>query len=122
LQFRAGANRGKIKKMFIHAVIFKIASSQVAKYRKDSLMWAQYARKAGGFIAYFTMKRYGYNGEYVSVYEWKSKAYHDRFMKKYHDYLVLKSRAKVMPLAYYNLKMLDNLKNLVDKSGKMGII
>jgi len=96
--------------VFIHAVIFEIAASQVGKYRKDSLMWAGYAREAKGFIAYFTMKRFGHKGQYISVYEWKNKTDHDRFMKKYHEYLVARSKARVRPLGYYDLKGLDSLK------------
>ena len=93
--------------MFIHAVLFEIAAKEVAKYRKDSLMWASYTKKAKGFIAYFTMKRYGYKNQYTSVYEWTAKPFHDRFMKKHHDWLVSKSKAKVKVLGYYNLKAID---------------
>ncbi len=93
--------------MFIHAVLFEIKQSQVKAYRKDSLMWARYAGKARGFIAYFTMERAGFKGQYVSVYEWKTKQAHDRFMGKLHDWLVSKSRAKVKVLGYYNLKAID---------------
>jgi hypothetical protein len=65
-------------------------------------MWASFAAKAKGFVAYRTMKRAGYKHQYASVYEWKAKSYHDRFMKKYHDWLVSKSSAKVKVLGYFN--------------------
>ncbi|MDD5432594.1 MAG: hypothetical protein PHO70_06395 [Candidatus Omnitrophica bacterium] len=93
--------------MFIHSVLFEIQPKEVKKYRKDSLMWASYTKKAKGFIAYYTMKRYGYLNQYASVYEWEKKQNHDSFMKKFHDYLVSKSKAKVKVLGYYNLKAID---------------
>ncbi len=96
--------------MFIHVVLFQIQPKEVAKYRQDSLMWANYTKKARGFVAYFTMKRYGCQNQYASVYEWKKKADHDGFMKKYHDWLVAKSKARVKVLGYYNLKGLDRLR------------
>ena len=96
--------------MFIHAVLFEVQPKQLRLYRKDSLMWASYTKKAKGFVAYFTMRRLGCKNQYVSVYEWKAKLYHDRFMKKYHDWLVSKSRAKVKVLGYYNLKEMDCLR------------
>ena len=96
--------------MFIHTVLFKINSSQVHAYRKDSKIWARQARKAKGFVAYFTMKRVNSQNEYASVYEWKSQACHNRFMERYHEELVAKSRAKVKVLGYFNLKTVDRLK------------
>jgi hypothetical protein len=84
--------------MFIHVVLFQVKPREVAKYRKDSLMWARHTRKAKGFVAYFTMKRYGCLNQYASVYEWDKKADHDCFMRKYHDWLVSKSRAKIKVL------------------------
>ena len=96
--------------MFIHSVLFEIQPKEVAKYRLDSLMWARSARSAKGFIAYHTMKRYGYKNQYVSVYEWQSKSDHDRFMKKFHDWLVSKSEARVKVLGYFNLKSVDKIK------------
>ncbi len=95
--------------MFIHAVLFEIKPKEVAKYRKDSLIWARHAKKAKGFIDYFTMKRYGFKNQYASVYKWNKKANHDNFMRKYHDWLVNKSCAKVKVLDYYNLKAIDKL-------------
>ena len=70
-------------------------------------MWARYAKKAKGFVAYRTMKRVDYAHQYASVYEWKRKLDHDRFMSKFHDWLVSKSKAKVKVLGYYNLKAID---------------
>ena len=96
--------------MFIHSVLFEIEPKEVAKYRKDSLMWAREAKKAKGFLAYNTMKRFGYENQYASVYEWKTKQHHDRFMKKYHDWLVSKSEARVKVLGYFNLKAIDRVK------------
>jgi len=95
--------------MFIHAVVFEIKPSQVRDYRKDSLMWARYARKAKGFLTYHSMQRFGHKNHYASVYEWNSKADHDRFMGKFHDWLESKSKAKVKVLGYYNLKAIDRL-------------
>jgi len=96
--------------MFIHAVLFEIKPSQVKAYRKDSKMWAGYARKDKGFIAYFTMERTGFKSQYVSVYEWKTKQAHDRFMGKFHEWLVAKSKAKVKVLGYYNLEAIDTVR------------
>jgi len=93
--------------MFIHVVLFEIKPSEVAKYRKDSLMWASYTKRSAGFVAYHTMKRYGFKNQYASVYQWDKLARHDSFMRKNHDWLVSKSRAKVKVLGYYNLKAID---------------
>jgi heme-degrading monooxygenase HmoA len=96
--------------MFIHSVLFEIKPQEVITYRNDSKMWAQHAKKAKGFVAYHTMKRHGYKDQYASVYEWDTKQNHDRFMKKFHDWLVSKSKAKVKVLGYYNLKAIDRLR------------
>lgn len=96
--------------MFIHAVLFEIASKEVRDYRKDSIMWANHARKRSkGFINYFTMKRADVKNQYVSIYKWKTRNHHDAFMDKFHDYLVSKSKAKVKTLGYYNFKALDKV-------------
>jgi hypothetical protein len=96
--------------MFIHAVLFEVQPKEVLTYRKDCKMWARYAKKAKGFIAYFTMGRLTFKNQYLSVYEWKTKRDHDRFMNKFHDPLVNKSKARVKVLAYYNLKAIDKLR------------
>lgn len=96
--------------MFIHAVLFEINPKEVLKYRKDSLMWARYAKPAKGFINYSTVKRVDHKNQYVSVYRWRTKTDHCRFMKKYHDWLVGKSSARVKVLGYYNLKAIDTVK------------
>jgi heme-degrading monooxygenase HmoA len=94
--------------MFIHAVLFEIKPKEVKDYRKDSIMWANFAKKESkGFISYFTMKRVGEKNQYVSVYKWKTRDHHNTFMKKFHDFLVSKSKAKVKTLGYYNLKAID---------------
>lgn len=90
--------------MFIHAVLFQIQPKEVGKYNRDNRIWASYAKKAKGFIAYFTMQRGDHQNQYASVYQWQKKKDHDQFMKKYHDWLVAKSKAKVKVLGYYNLK------------------
>jgi hypothetical protein len=95
--------------MFIHVVLFLIKPKEVAQYRKDSLMWARYAKKAPGFLAYRTMERYGFKNHYASVYEWEKKADYDNFMRKSHDWLESRSKAKVKVLDYFNLKKLDSL-------------
>jgi heme-degrading monooxygenase HmoA len=96
--------------MFIHTVMFEVKPNQVLKYRNDSKMWAGFAKKNRGFVAYFTMRRIGHRDQFASVYEWKSKQDHDRFMKKYHDWLVAKSKAKVKVHHYFNLKTIDRLR------------
>lgn len=93
--------------MFIHAVLFEITKKEVRDYRKDSLIWASYARQSKGFVSYFTMKRAGYKNQYASVYQWKTKADYQRFMNKLHDWLVAKSKARVKVLGYYNLRSID---------------
>ena len=98
--------------MFIHAVLFEISPREVLAYRRDSKTWADHARKAKGFIAYFTMSREGFKNQYASVYEWKTRQDHDRFMKKNHDWLVSRSKARVKVLGYYNLKTIDKLRHL----------
>lgn len=90
--------------MFIHSVLFEIAPKEQAQYRRDCRMWAGYAAKAKGFIRYLTVQRLDHKNQFASVYEWKAKNFHDSFMKKYHDWLVSKSQAKVKVLGYYNLK------------------
>ncbi len=54
-------------------------------------------------------QRHGHRHQYVSLYQWKTKAGHDRFMKKYHDWLMGKSKTKVKVLGYYNLKAIDRV-------------
>jgi quinol monooxygenase YgiN len=97
--------------MFIHAVLFEVKPKEVSQYRADSRLWASYARGAKGFVAYYTMQRFGHKNQFVSVYEWDNKACHERFMKKYHGWLVAKSKAKVKVLGYYNLKAVDRLRH-----------
>ena len=61
--------------MFIHAVLFEIKPREVRDYRKDSIMWANFAKKESkGFISYFTMKREDEKNQYVSVYKWKTNS------------------------------------------------
>lgn len=96
--------------MFIHMVLFEISPKEVPAYRKDCKMWAGYARKAKGFLGYFTMKHVDFKNQYASVYEWKTRLNQERFMKKNHDWLVSKSKAKVKVLGYYNLKSIDEIR------------
>jgi len=96
--------------MFIHTVLFEIRPKDVLTYRKDSRMWARCAKKAKGFIAYFTMQRSGYKNQYASVYEWENESAHNLFMDKFHSYLVGKSYAPVKVLGYYNLKTIDKVR------------
>ena len=95
--------------MFIHSVLFEIAPEEQVKYKQDCKMWASYAGKAKGFIRYLTVKRVDFKNQYASVYEWKTRQNHQRFMKKFHDWLVSKSQAKVKVLGYYNLKTIDEM-------------
>lgn len=96
--------------MFIHSVLFEIKPKEVPAYRTDSKIWASFAKKAKGFVAYHTMKRYHTKHQYASVYEWKTKKDHDRFMKKFHDWLVSKSKAKVKVVGYFNLSAIDRVR------------
>lgn len=96
--------------MFIHTVLFEIAPGEVRDYRKDSKAWASHAHKFKGFVAYFTMRRLAHKNQYASVYEWKTKGDHERFMKKSHDWLVSQSKAKVKVLGYYNLTAVDRIR------------
>lgn len=96
--------------MFIHAVHFEVKPKEVRDYRKDSLMWARYAKKYPGFKGYYTMQRLGHKHQYISVYCWQKKAQCDRFMGELHDWLVSKSKAKVSVHGYYNLEALDKAK------------
>jgi len=56
------------------------------------------------------MKRYCFRNQYASVYQWVKKSDHDRFMFKYHNWLLGKSKARVKVMGYYNLKGIDSLK------------
>ena len=96
--------------MFIHAVLFEVKPKEVFDYRKDSKMWARYAKKAKGFVAYHTMQRFDFKNQYASIYEWKTKIDHGRFMRKFHDWLVTKSKARVKVIGYYNLQAIDRIK------------
>mgnify|MGYP001584273431 FL=1 len=96
--------------MFIHSVLFEIAPKEARAYYKDCQMWAGCARKAKGFLGYFTMKRVDFKNQYASVYEWETRQHHERFMKKYHDALVNKSKARVEVLGYYNFKSVDEIR------------
>lgn len=96
--------------MFTHTVLFEIAPREVPKYHKDNLMWASYAKKAKGFISYCTLQRLDAKNQYASVYIWKSKTNHRRFMQKFHDWLVSKSKARVKVLGYYNLKTVAQIR------------
>ncbi|MFH1269766.1 MAG: antibiotic biosynthesis monooxygenase [Candidatus Omnitrophota bacterium] len=96
--------------MFSHTVLFEIAPKEVPAYRRDCKMWARYASKARGCIAFFIMKRADYKNQYASVYQWRSKADHDRFMKKFHEWLADKSESKVKVLGFYNLNSILHIK------------
>lgn len=93
--------------MFIHTVLFEIKPKEVPDYRKDCRVWAKQAGEYKGFLGYFTMRRLGFKNQFASVYKWKTKKDHDCFMKKFHDLLVAKSKAKVKVLGYYNLNSVD---------------
>lgn len=96
--------------MFIHSVLFEIHPSEIAKFYKDNRMWAGYAKKAKGFIAFYTMKRLGYKNQYIAAYKWKTLSDHNRFMKKFHDFLVGLSKAKVKLLGRYNLRCVEQIR------------
>ena len=96
--------------MFIHSVLFEVKPRQVKAYRQDSKVWARFARQAKGFKVYLTVQRNKQKNQYASVYVWKDKVSHTRFMRKFHDWLVSKSQAKVKVLGYYNFQGLDQIK------------
>lgn len=96
--------------MFIHSALFKIKPKEVCVYRRDSRMWASYAKKQKGFVACFTMRRINEKNQYASVYIWKNKRDNDRFMRKFHDWLASKSKSKIKFLGYYNLTAMDQIR------------
>ena len=93
--------------MFIHMALFEIKPQHVKIYKKDCLVWARHAKKAKGFLRYLTIKRVDAKNQFASVYEWKSKAHHQRFMKVWHDKLVDKSHCPVKVLGYYNFQVIQ---------------
>jgi hypothetical protein len=95
--------------MFIHTAHFTVQQNQVKKYRADSCMWARCAKKSKGFIAYYTFKSSDYRNRYISAYIWKTKKDNDRFMSKFHDYLVSKSNATVFVNRYCNMTAIDTI-------------
>ena len=95
--------------MFTHVVLFKINPKELPKYYLDCRIWARYAKKAKGFIRYYTLKRVDFKNQYASAYVWTSKKHHDRFMAKFHDWLVAKSKAKVKVLGYYNFQSVQEI-------------
>lgn len=95
--------------MFIHKVLFKINPDNVKKYINDCKMWAKEAKKAEGFIRYQTLKRTNEKGQYASVYYWKNRPSHDRFMGRCHDQLVERSQARVKVLGYFNYAVKDSV-------------
>jgi len=97
--------------VFFHTVLFEIKPREVLDYRRDSKMWARHAKQAKGFINYFTMKRSDASNQYASVYQWRTKKDHERFMQKLHDWLVSQSKAKVKVLGYYQLQTIDRVRN-----------
>lgn len=96
--------------MFIHTVLFEIKPKDVSTYRKDSRMWAKYAKKVKGFIACFIMRRNGYKNQYASVYEWKDRKAYMSFTNKFHDWLAEKSSSRVKLLGRYNLEAIDKVR------------
>lgn len=93
--------------MFIHKVLFKIDPSHVKNYINDCRMWAKQAKKAKGFVMYHTLKRTNEKNQYASVYYWKNKIAHNRFMGEFHDELVKRSKAVVEVLGYFNYEVKD---------------
>jgi heme-degrading monooxygenase HmoA len=95
--------------MFIHSVLFEIEPKEISKYRKDSRMWGKYAKKAPGFISFYTMQLVNSKNQYASVYQWKAQKDYDRFMNKFHDWLASKSKSRVKLIGRYNLKAVDKI-------------
>lgn len=92
--------------MYAHMVLFQIKLQNIKIYKRDCRMWARQARKARGFLKYLTVKRVNVPSQYASVYQWRSKVYHDRFMRIWHDKLVAKSLCPVKVLGYYNFEVI----------------
>lgn len=90
--------------MFIHKVLFKIAAKHVPIYKRDCLLWQREAAKHAGFVGYKTLVRMDRKGEYASLYFWKNRAAHERFMKKQHDRLVSLSKCPVQVVDYFNYR------------------
>lgn len=88
--------------MFIHKVVFRIAAKHVPAYRRDCRLWLREASKHPGFVRGVTLERVDRKGQYASLYIWKSRADHDRFMKKHHDRLVALSKCPVRVVDYFN--------------------
>lgn len=88
--------------MFIHKVLFRIAAKDVSTYKRDCRIWFREASQHPGFIGYRTLVRVDRKGEYASFYMWKSRSFHDRFMKKHHDRLVALSKCPVRVVGYFN--------------------
>lgn len=105
--YSESGNISKIGAGFTHMVLFKIKPQDVRIYKKDCRMWARYAGKAKGFLRYLTVKRVNAKNQFASVYKWKTKAHHERFMKVWHDRLVEKSHCPVVVLGYYNFKAIQ---------------
>ena len=96
--------------MFIHKVLFRIQKRHVPLYRTDCLMWAREASRHPGFLGYRTLERTDHKGQYASLYMWKSRPHHERFMKKHHDRLVSLSKCPVEVLGYYNYRSIQALR------------
>ena len=90
--------------MFIHQVLFKIKKKDIAAYLGDCRIWRKEAGRHPGFLDCYTLLRSNEKNQYASVYLWKSKIHHSRFMKKHHDRLVSVSRCPVKVLGYYDFK------------------
>lgn len=88
--------------MYIHKVLFKIAAKHVPTYKRDCRLWHREASKHPGFMGYRTLVRVGRKGEYASLYIWKSRQHHVRFMKKHHDRLVSLSQCPVRVVDYFD--------------------
>lgn len=88
----------------MHLVLFQIQKKNVPVYVRDCKIWSKAAGKAAGFLASHTLFRTNHKDHYASVYMWKNKSAHERFMKKHHDRLVGLSKCPVKVLGYYDFK------------------
>src|SRR3989338_10852341 len=95
--------------MFIHMVLFKIRKINVPIYIADCRMWEREARRQSGFLSYHTLFRSNKKGHYASLYFWKSKKDHSRFMKKHHDRLVSFSKCPVEVLGYFDFSPIGRI-------------
>ena len=94
--------------MFAHWVLFEIKKKNVPTYKVDCRLWAREAKKHAGFLDCRILIRTNAENQYASIYVWKSKTHHERFMRRHHDRLVALSKCPVKVLGYFNFRDLTS--------------